>query len=549
MANEPTESALPPGNRGKNAGVAGAWVPGGWVFVMAAVALSGAGIVAAQPPLHEPVPNIGSGELGTVTSGGSLGGPSLFYRGEHIAPPSLHEGVGGQRPMTPLPGSGRQDGIGGKRSPSFRPDRITSLESSVGYDSVFNPSIAPFKRISALNGVVLSEDGKGTPVLAIRSDRLRPVPVSRAAAPDDRPRDSFWGSILLDFQGERQVPFPSVAPESRVLSLDTHPPVELRIEKDLADNFYARVMGEIPRQPVRAVFLMDAPRGYFNMPIPDVPVDVRAAEVPPLPEAVRGEAELFAASLGLSRRDSLPHVLEVLTRHFRSFVESKDLGTTSDSIFLDLAHGMKGVCRHRAYGFVITAQALGLPARFVMNEAHAWVEVRLADAGFLRIDLGGSVQGLTARGQEGKVFYRASAPDPLPRPPEYIEAYRAVAARLAARGQSPGGAAGVAGARVSGGSVLGGLRVELDRRDYQVFRGRTLVLSGRIVDGRDRGIPNLRVEVSLDDTVSHLLGVTATQAHGYFQVEVGVPPEQAVGEYRLRVRTPGNDRYPPAEAP
>jgi transglutaminase-like putative cysteine protease len=41
---------------------------------------------------------------------------------------------------------------------------------------------------------------------------------------------------------------------------------------------------------------------------------------------------------------------------------------------LDLARGKRGVCRHRAYAFVIVAQALGIPARFVQNEAHAWVE-------------------------------------------------------------------------------------------------------------------------------------------------------------------------------
>ena len=36
---------------------------------------------------------------------------------------------------------------------------------------------------------------------------------------------------------------------------------------------------------------------------------------------------------------------------------------------VDLALSKKGVCRHRAYAFTITAQGLGIPARMVMNEA------------------------------------------------------------------------------------------------------------------------------------------------------------------------------------
>ena len=42
---------------------------------------------------------------------------------------------------------------------------------------------------------------------------------------------------------------------------------------------------------------------------------------------------------------------------------------------VDLALSQKGVCRHRAFAFLVTALGLGIPARMVINEAHAWVEV------------------------------------------------------------------------------------------------------------------------------------------------------------------------------
>src|SRR6185503_18059339 len=49
----------------------------------------------------------------------------------------------------------------------------------------------------------------------------------------------------------------------------------------------------------------------------------------------------------------------------------------------------KGVCRHRAFAFLVTALGLGISARVVTNEAHAWVEIE-ADGLFRRIDLGGA---------------------------------------------------------------------------------------------------------------------------------------------------------------
>src|SRR5262249_54763584 len=62
-------------------------------------------------------------------------------------------------------------------------------------------------------------------------------------------------------------------------------------------------------------------------------------------------------------------------------------------LYRDLAVSQKGVCRHRAYAFVLTALSIGLPARFVRNEAHAWVEVFDAYR-WHRIDLGGAASDI-----------------------------------------------------------------------------------------------------------------------------------------------------------
>jgi len=95
--------------------------------------------------------------------------------------------------------------------------------------------------------------------------------------------------------------------------------------------------------------------------------------------------------------------------HFRSFAPSSELpaAATTEGLYEELALSRKGVCRHRSYAFLVTAHRLGLPTRFVHNEAHAWVEVfdgRL----WHRIDLGGAA---------GRIEYERPPEVPLHRPP------------------------------------------------------------------------------------------------------------------------------------
>src|SRR5690606_27036069 len=62
---------------------------------------------------------------------------------------------------------------------------------------------------------------------------------------------------------------------------------------------------------------------------------------------------------------------------------------TGPELYAEIALGQVGVCRHRSFAFTVTALALGIPTRFVHNEAHAWVEVYDAKL-WHRIDLGGA---------------------------------------------------------------------------------------------------------------------------------------------------------------
>ena len=541
--------------------------------------LSIAVAVADERVLHEFVPDVDPNEavLGLERADGSPA--AITYDGEVLPAPELGSTEhAASPPMMAETGDSAMGEEPGRRSPSFHPDRETELEGTLDYYAAFNPAIAPFKRVTSLDRVIVAADGV-TPVLVVADRRLRRVPV--ADGPDAGPaRDRFWGEARLDFSGGARVPLPSVAPDSRILSLRTEPTVALTVERDGADNFFARLPGDEPHTRIEVAFLTDAPRSYFGTGVPTVSLTDLESRPPAMPATVRARALLFASELGLSPQVDLRRALHVLTAHFRAFEESADPPADSGDIYLDLVRAQKGVCRHRAYGFVVTAQALGILARFVQNEAHSWVEVALPGNGFMRIDLGGAAHGLRAHNADDRPVYHPAEPDQLPRPPAYEESYSQLgrnasgfrqpdAEALEGRWVSPSEAEQAATApesfssdtavgdaepsaeaeQPSGGRLP--LAIAVDQRRERVLRGRQLAISGR-VQAAGRGVAGQRVEISLaapDRRERMLLGVTVTTEGGYFRASLGIPPDLAVGDYRLVVIAPGDEHHGPAIAP
>lgn len=518
--------------------------------------LSSAQAHAQAPVLHEYVPAIEEGEAEREL--GVEGEP-----GSGDAEGTLEDPNEGAMVATPGDGMGAEGA--GQRSPEFRPDRQTQLEGTLGYREVFEPAITPFKRVTALDATRIDRDGV-TPVLVVSSTRRSRVAIEGERRPSPG-RDRFEGDVVLDFSAGRVVPLPSVAPQARILSVRTEPALALVFERDRADNFFAIAPEPRPREPVRLHFVTDAPTAYFGGAIPPAPVASLAAEVPPLDPALRARALRFAAELGIGPGADLPAALAALTAHFRAFEESKLPPLDRGDIYLELARGKKGVCRHRAYAFVVTAHALGIPARFVQNEAHAWVEVKLPTLGFRRIDLGGAALGMHTRGLEGRTAYQPPEPDRLPRPAAYEHSYSIAPRAMAAGATGAGGARGrwvpsePVAVTPSLEPMLDALRqsapraalsLSVEHSDVTVLRGRALRVSGRVTDAAaGTPIAGLRVEVSLsaEHRREHmLLGVTVSDSSGAFAGSFDVPAEIAVGEYRLRVVTPGDQRYQPAIA-
>jgi hypothetical protein len=467
------------------------------------------------------------------------------------------------------------------RTTDIRPDRTTTLDGVLTYAAVFNPSIVPFKRMGAFDRV---EQGYR---LGVGDPTLRPVPVTSLPTPPDR--DPFWGSLVLAADGNRAVPIPSVAPEARLLSYSATPATQVRFFRDSADNFWVR-MNHTGR--VRLVFLTDAPRQYFS---PQIPPAVTALDVPPdlrprLPEEVRSAAQRVLRHIEVRARDTLHRQLERLVSYFRSF-EPGPLPRLTGDTYLDIALSQKGVCRHRSLAFVITVQALGIPARYVHNEAHAFAEVFVPRLGWIRVDLGGASPELQVQGGEAKAIHDPG-PDPFPRPARYAANYSQlgrnvtgirpsqrlrrrggqVSLRVYDRSRGAGEAvgAGASSALPSRGSPSAAVessddaatadappgpagpsraptQIALTTTTRSVFRGDNVEVWGRVTL-RDEGAPGLRVEIYLskDGKMGDArLGTTVTGPDGRFHASLPVPRGIAVGDYQVVGVTPGDaDREP-----
>jgi len=352
--------------------------------------------------------------------------------------------------------------------------------------------------------------------------------------------------------------------------VELEPATQVSFERDGADNFYA-VAAATGAHQVRATYVLDAPRTYFGAALPKAKTDALSAELSPLPDKVQRDALTFARELGLTRGMDSGSALNKLVEHFRSFVESKHAPEDTGNILLDLARGKRGVCRHRAYAFVIVAQALGIPARFVQNEAHAWVEVKLPEVSYLRIDLGGAAEGLSPHALKDKPFYRPEVADPWPRPRAYEESYARASQKLQNAPSTSGMTQGNAGDRGRDDSAMKPtlarsqthpreselpdartpVVLSVNRYVPEVLRGQSFEVEGSAKKRSGAPVEGLRVEVSLAATDTEravLLGVAVTDEAGLFRGNFTVPPSIEPSDYALVVVTPGDARHAAARA-
>jgi hypothetical protein len=332
----------------------------------------------AAPVLHEPIPADAREDVALAVSlDGDIPAAINTPRGLVQAPDPAKPVGTGDTPYNHPPGDARDT--------SFHPDRDTRRPDVLPYDDPFSPSTAPFKRLTAFDSVDASY------TLAVRDAHTSPLPVMPSPAPDAS-EEQFYADLVVDLVAGQKVRIPSVGPGARVLraraGVGTQD-VRFQLWKDGAENWFIEAESSVR---ARIVMELSIPRAAFGGDFGN-PSWAELLPIAPLPPAVQRSANEVMAKIGISRRMSPRDNVTKLVAYFRSFTESEEPPPPSRDIYLDLALSRKGVCRHRAFAFMVTSMALGLPTRMVVNEAHAWVELHDGRM-WRRVDLGGAGQTL-----------------------------------------------------------------------------------------------------------------------------------------------------------
>ena len=555
-----------------------------------------AATVEAQPVLHERVFGLGSsgmrcraGICVSLDSKGSDGKNevrAVEQDGRLIASPT-----GGATPQTgeqifhPEPEHAPDPAPGGpplpgdpppERRPVVRMDRDTGKDAEIAhtYHTVFTPSEFPYKRMSVLDWVTEDE---ALSVFDAAHQRVVAIGVEARRAE----YDAFWGSIIVDLEPGKWVALPSVSAESRLLHYRTEPPSRaeaLEFARDSADNFFVRATSEAGGAggQRRLIWLTDVPQSYFGGPIPPARLDDEPRTLlRPLPAKVRKVALGVLDALHIRPVGSAPlrSVLDPLVEYFRSF-EAGDTRTSSSSTYRDLALSKHGVCRHRAYAFVITALAAGIPSRYVENELHVFVEVYLPRLGWRRINLGGAALDDSLAAGDERPMHRVRGEDPLPKPPQFTVGTatppmpRPSVDVSSSQGGGGGGGVGAKGtgsggrgettqgSRVDLSTVLDsdanvaarepqkqGTRIEIAVAAKVAYRGDTLEVVGRVTETSGALGADLPVEVYLEGALgAERIADTRSGPDGSFSIVAALPAGLAIGSYGVVVRTPGDAR-------
>ncbi|HSC86638.1 MAG TPA: transglutaminase domain-containing protein [Polyangiaceae bacterium] len=433
---------------------------------------------------------------------------------------------------------------GGTRMPtsadaSYRLDRLTSAPNRVEYDEPFRPAVLPFKRSYAFDSV--NEDFS----LAVAATELTVLGVGGQALPGEEP---FFAELAVDLEPGRPSRIPSVGPGARALFLESEPALPLELLADGAENWFLRSpragRARVTMQLAWAARVVPPNFGRGGK-------EVMARLVKRLPEGPSRAARRVIETVGLDAEGPLT-TLTRLVAYFRAF-QASEVAATANSpgeLYVELSLAQRGVCRHRAYAFLLTALELGIPTRMIHNEAHAWVEVS-DGSGWYRIDLGGAPVDLS-----------------LSRPPGDVPAHRPPLEPFAWPGGSQPGAE--LSARLHGGasswpSALSGntpspssvpplpspprvagseQQIELAVASSELRRGTLVAVSGRVRE-RGQACTRARVDIYLAGVGEpRLLGSLPSDGSGAFHGQVSLPLDAGIGRQEIFARLGAPCRAP-----
>lgn len=477
--------------------------------------------------------------MGATTGDGTMAA-AIDTRSGAVASPDPSRASAGQRHVYGWEGA---QGPGG----SYRIDSDTSRPEHVGYEDPFTPAVAPYKREIAYDTVDSEFD------LGVSNASLERLPVGGTARADD---DQFYAELTVEVTTGTPSRIPTVGPSARVLAVRAAPEAKVELFRDAADNWFARGDRE---GRFGLVLHLAIDRAIFGSAFANVEWPRLYRLGGSVPDVVRREGTNLARQIGIVDGSSPAEAVRELVAYFRGFSPSADRPSARGvELYRELVLSRKGVCRHRAYAFVVTALALGLPSRFVHNEAHAWVEVNDGSR-WHRIDLGGAASDLS--------YSAESIPHVPPRDPfewpRGEDSGRMAAGR--SRAAAPSAPGDPAGTRASASSVapggvapppLGaqesddhrpGARVTLSLAGKEALRGARVRATGEVTSSAG-ACAAVRVDLFLEPAPAPTedapgtripLGTLVTSDEGRYDGYVVVPYAVPPGDYEVRASTPG----------
>jgi transglutaminase-like putative cysteine protease len=502
-----------------------------------------------EPPLHEFIENFSGGQL---APGKSAPPPSAQ------APANAAQGPGAAASDEPAAGGDQEGSELG--ADTFRIDSDTSRPDNVRYTDPFTPEVAPFKRSVAYDAVDADFE------LYVFDRQLVSVGRSQEVTPTT---EHFHAAFDIALEPGQPLRIPSVGPGARVRVAHTEPAAPFAIVKDSAENWFVR--SPVSRPAVRLTLQIAVDRRSFGSPLGDPSYAVLAAELPSVPEIVKDNAREVAELLGVPRSARPREVISLLVDHFRRFRPSeRRFSGHGASLYRQLAVSRRGVCRHRAYAFVVTALGLGVPARMVLNEAHAWVEVFDGDL-WQRIDLGGAAENLQLDASDRPRHVQPRDPFTWPEgsdpasemvdrgehdragdapagdaPPSDAPASGAVdddadpaSMQPSAIAPEPAATASAASAPLAPPATKSSLRVSIEASQGRALRGEGFEVSGSVA-AMDRACPQVQVEIALvqQSGASVALGTLLTDDRGQFTGRLAIPWSLPLGDYTLSASSP-----------
>jgi hypothetical protein len=226
---------------------------------------------------------------------------------------------------------------------------------------------------------------------------------------------------------------------------------------------------------------------------------------------------------------------------------------------------------------MVTANALGIPTRYVSNEAHAFVEVYFPGRKWQRIDLGGAALRMDVTGADNKTLHRPRAEDPFSKPPQYSQNYTQLEGEIKGLTKQqiddkhrpldqapPSGAFGNNGGGPTNNTPQDRLipdpgvpavtfdpkkqvvKLTISQADQSAYRGNSIHIEG-VAQANGKPIPDHLIEIFLAPAGSgganHVsLGNAMTTQDGSFKIDLTVP-SISLAVYDIILMSPGDAIY------